>query len=146
MHSSHIRKINECILMKIRFVAFDAVICIKEWIFSRKSRYRSITNCSWWFRNLQCIGLKETGVYMIIKNLPSKHHSRLQNIFLVALRNSDDLNTKTTDIIIAVGKLKYHHYHMIDIDPTINKWFTKCQYATDACLSKLQANCNIIID
>lgn len=40
---------------------------------------------------------KLTAVYMVIKNLPPKYLSRLQNIFLIALCNVDDLKSKTTD-------------------------------------------------
>lgn len=41
---------------------------------------------------------KITGVYLAIKNIPSKLRSKLNNIFLVCLCNADDLKTEKTDI------------------------------------------------
>lgn len=54
---------------------------------------------------------KVCAVYLIIKNLPSKYLSRLQNIYLIALCNADDLKTKTTDfnniLELIVSEVKY---------------------------------------
>lgn len=54
---------------------------------------------------------KLTAVYMIIKNLPSKYLSRLQNIYLIALCHADDLKSKTTDfnniLELVVSEAKY---------------------------------------
>lgn len=54
---------------------------------------------------------KVTAVYMTIKNLCSKYLSRLQNIYLIALCNVDDLKTKTTDfnniLELIVSEAKY---------------------------------------
>lgn len=54
---------------------------------------------------------KVTAVYMVIKNLPSKYLSRLQNIYLIVLCNADDSKTKTTDLNnileLIVSEVKY---------------------------------------
>lgn len=63
---------------------------------------------------------KVCAVYMVIKNLPSKYLSRLQNIYLVALCNADDLKTKTTDfnniLELIVSEVKYLEETGITLD------------------------------
>lgn len=54
---------------------------------------------------------KMHAVYMIIRNLPNTYLSRLENIFLICLCNSDDLKTKSTDfnniVELIVSEVKY---------------------------------------
>lgn len=54
---------------------------------------------------------KLTAVYMVIHNLPSKYLSRLQNTYLVAVCNVDDLKRSTTDfnniLELIVSEVKY---------------------------------------
>lgn len=63
---------------------------------------------------------KLSAVYMIINNLPSKYLSRLQNTYLVALCNVDDLKTSTTDfnniLELIVSEVKYLEETGITLD------------------------------
>lgn len=63
---------------------------------------------------------KTCAVYMVIKNLPPIYQSRLQNIYLVALCNADDLKSKTTDfnniLELIVSETKYLEETGITLD------------------------------
>lgn len=54
---------------------------------------------------------KISAVYLVIRNLPHRFNSKLNNIFLVCLCNADDIKTKNTDINniweIIVDEIKY---------------------------------------
>lgn len=55
--------------------------------------------------------LKACAVYFIIRNIPHKFNSKLNNIFLVCICTADDLKTKNTDINniweVIVDEIKY---------------------------------------
>lgn len=54
---------------------------------------------------------KICAVYFMIKNIPSRFNSKLNNIFLLAICNTDDLKTKKTDVNniweMVVSEIKY---------------------------------------
>lgn len=59
-------------------------------------------------------------VYFTIKNLPPRFNSKLQNIFLAVLCNSDDLKTRQTDFNniweLLAREIKYLQTHGIQLD------------------------------
>lgn len=49
---------------------------------------------------------KVCGIYFVVNNMPKGYNSKLQNIFLVSLCNTDDLDTPSTDIAQGVSVAK----------------------------------------
>lgn len=62
---------------------------------------------------------KVCGIYFVVNNMPKGYNSKLQNIVLVALCNTDDLDTPSTDInsiwAMIVSEIKYLEDVGIDI-------------------------------